>query len=172
MRPPAEHRAHAPREARCAVLTISDSRTLETDSGGQLLVDKLSGAGHRVVRRTIHPDEPALVGELVRSLIAGGEVDAIITTGGTGIGPRDATYEAVEEILEQELPGFGELFRFLSYREVGAAAMLSRATAGVSGGCVVIALPGSPDAVRLAMDELVLPELGHMVGVAKRRGSP
>lgn len=167
MHPPAEHRSHAPRTVRCAVFTISDSRTPETDAGGDLLCTKLTEAGHTVVSRAIHRDEPASVRAAVEAAIASGEVDAVLTTGGTGLGPRDSTYEALEGLLDKTLPGFGELFRFLSYADIGAAAMLSRATAGVARGCVVILLPGSPDAVRLAMDKLVVPELGHMVRVAR-----
>lgn len=167
MHPPAEHRLHAPRKVRCAVFTISDTRTPENDAGGDLLCGKLTDAGHAVVTRAIHHDEPALVRAAVEAALASGAVDAVLTTGGTGLGPRDSTYEALEGLLEKTLPGFGELFRFLSYADIGAAAMLSRATAGVSKGCVVILLPGSPDAVRLAMDKLVVPELGHMVRVAR-----
>jgi molybdenum cofactor biosynthesis protein B len=167
MHPPAEHRGQAPRTVRCAVFTVSDTRTPETDSGGDLLCTKLTEAGHIVVSRAIHRDEPALVRAAVEAAIASGAVDAVLTTGGTGLGPRDSTYEALEGLLDKTLPGFGELFRFLSYADIGAAAMLSRATAGVAKGCVVILLPGSPDAVRLAMDKLVVPELGHMVRVAR-----
>lgn len=168
MHPPDTHRHEAPRSVRCAVFTISDTRTAATDTGGALLADGLTSAGHAVVLRELHKDEPAVVRERVAQAIASGMVDAILTTGGTGLGPRDSTYEALEGLLDKTLPGFGELFRFLSYAEIGAAAMMSRATAGVSKGCVVIALPGSPDAVRLALDKLVLPELGHMVRVAGR----
>lgn len=167
LHPPEQHRAHAPLTVRCAVLTISDTRTPETDAGGDLLAAKLVEAGHAVIARGIHKDEPAAVRAAVEATIASGTIDAVLTTGGTGLGPRDSTYEALESLLEKTLPGFGELFRSLSYAEVGAAAMLSRATAGVAKGCVIILLPGSPDAVRLAMDKLVVPELGHMVKVAR-----
>lgn len=163
-----EHRAAAPCRVRCAVLTISDTRTLETDTGGGLLERELQGAGHEVVVRQILRDEPADVRERVRQLVEDPRIDAILTTGGTGITSRDSTYEAIEGLLEKRLDGFGELFRFLSYGEIGAVAMLSRATAGAARGKVVIALPGSPDAVRLALEKLVLPELAHMVGMARR----
>lgn len=163
-----EHRAAAPGRVRCAALTISDTRTLETDSGGTLLEQELRRAGHEVVVRQILRDEPADVRDRVRQLIEDPRIDAILTTGGTGITSRDSTYEAIEWLLEKRLDGFGELFRFLSYGEIGAAAMLSRATAGAVRGKVVIALPGSPDAVRLALAKLVLPELGHMVGMARQ----
>lgn len=169
MHPPDEHRHAAPRTVRCAVLTISDTRTLDNDGGGNLLASLLEEGGHTVAHRAIHPDEPVVVRAAIADIIASGAVDAVITTGGTGLGARDSTVEAIEGLLDKELRGFGELFRFLSFAEIGAAAMLSRATAGVSKGCAVIALPGSPDAVRLALTKLVLPELAHMVGVAKRR---
>lgn len=169
MHPPDEHRRAAPRVVRCAVLTISDTRTLDNDGGGNLLVSLLEGAGHDVTSRAILKDDPEPVRAAVAQAVASGQFDVVLTTGGTGIGARDSTYEAVEGLLDKQLPGFGELFRSLSFAEIGAAAMLSRATAGVAQGCVVIALPGSPDAVRLALTKLVLPELGHMVGVARRR---
>ncbi|MBI2897400.1 MAG: molybdenum cofactor biosynthesis protein MoaB [Deltaproteobacteria bacterium] len=163
-----EHRAAAPRHVRCAVLTISDTRSIETDTGGALLSSELPGAGHEVVVRQILRDEPDDVRARVRELAEDPRIDAILTTGGTGITSRDSTYEAIEGLLEKRLDGFGELFRFLSYAEVGPAAMLSRATAGALRGKILIALPGSPDAVRLALSKLVLPELGHMVEMARR----
>ena len=169
MHPPEQHRKHGLRSVRCAVVTVSDSRTPSTDAGGDLLVELFEGAGHTIGLRALHPDEPAVVRAAVEQAIASGTVDAVVTTGGTGLGVRDSTYEAIESLLEKQLPGFGELFRSLSYAEIGAAAMLSRATAGVCRGCIIIALPGSPDAVRLAMNKLILPELGHMVGVARHR---
>jgi molybdopterin adenylyltransferase len=167
MQPPAAHRQQAPRHVRCAVFTVSDTRTPETDTGGALLCDALSAGGHTVALRAIHPDDPAVVRTAVADAIASGAIDAVLTTGGTGVSARDTTYEAITGLLQKTLPGFGELFRSLSYAEIGAAAMMSRAVAGVSQGCVIIALPGSPDAVRLALDKLILPELGHMVKVAK-----
>lgn len=167
MHPPAAHRQQAPHHVRCAVFTVSDTRTLDTDTGGALLCDGLAAAGHLVALRGIHPDDPVMVQAAVESAIASGAVDAVLTTGGTGVSARDTTYEAITGLLHKTLPGFGELFRSLSYAEIGAAAMMSRAVAGVCHGCVVIALPGSPDAVRLALDKLILPELGHMVKVAK-----
>lgn len=162
------HRAGTPASVRCAVLTISDTRTRDDDEGGGILKEKLGVAGHDVVVYEILRDEPALIRARLRALIEAGDVDAIVTTGGTGIAARDSTYEAVASILEKRLDGFGELFRFRSWDQVGAAAMLSRAIAGAAGGRIVIALPGSPKAIRLALDELVLPELAHMVKLAKR----
>ena len=153
---------------RCAVLTISDTRTLETDSGGGTVIDLLQTAGHTIAERAIVRDDEAAVQAWLQAQRSRPDVDAIITTGGTGIARRDRTYEAIERLFDKPLPGFGELFRMLSYQEIGAAAMLSRACAGISQCRVVIALPGSVNAVRLAMEKLVLPELGHLVREARR----
>ncbi len=154
----------------CAVLTVSDTRTLETDRGGSLIVEMLRSAGHEVVRRGIVPDEPDQVRAWVQEALEDPSVQAVLTTGGTGIAPRDRTYEVVSQLLDKRLDGFGELFRMLSYQEVGAAAMLSRAIGGVARGKILLAMPGSPAAVRLAMEKLVLPELGHLVWEATRPG--
>ncbi len=153
---------------RCFVLTVSDTRTVDTDTGGRAVADLLAAAGHQVVGRTIVKDDAALVRETILTQLESNEVDAVISTGGTGITSRDSTYEAVVSLLEKRLDGFGELFRMLSYEQVGAAAMMSRATAGLARGRIVIALPGSEAAVRLAMDKLVVPELGHMVQQARK----
>jgi molybdenum cofactor biosynthesis protein B len=161
-----EHRKTAVTGVRCAVLTISDTRALETDVSGRLIVDLLEGAGHVVAKRQILRDEPMDVHETVVALL--GAVDALITTGGTGITSRDSTYEAVAGLLEKRLDGFGELFRALSYEEIGSAAMLTRAVAGVARGTAVFILPGSEHAVRLGMTKLILPELGHVVRELRR----
>lgn len=150
------------------VITVSDTRTLDTDTSGRTIADSLASAGHVVHGRSLLKDEPADVSALVQQLVAGGDVDVVITTGGTGIASRDSTFEAVDGLLEKRLPGFGELFRMLSYHEIGARAMLSRATAGLAGRAIVIALPGSEAAVRLAMEKLVIPALGHLVHEARR----
>lgn len=163
-----EHRAQAPASVQCYVLTISDTRTEATDAGGRVIVDLLEAGGHRVAGRRIVPDDLDQVCAAVADPLADSSVQAIITTGGTGIASRDTTYEAIERMLDTRLDGFGELFRMLSYQEIGAAAMLSRACAGVARGKVVISLPGSPHAVRLAMMKLILPELGHLVREASR----
>jgi molybdenum cofactor biosynthesis protein B len=163
-----EHRERGRGPVRCAVLTVSDTRTLETDEGGRLVVELLESAGHTVVRRGIVPDEPDRVRGWLEEALADPQVQAVLTTGGTGIAPRDRTYEVVSGLLEKRLDGFGELFRMLSYQEIGPAAMLSRAVGGVARGKVVLAMPGSPAAVRLAMEKLVLPELGHLVWEASR----
>ena len=158
-----EHKAVAPRRVRVFVLTVSDTRTEETDTAGRAICELLKSAGHVVAGKAIEKDEPARVAELVRQHAVIGDVEAIITTGGTGITSRDSTYEAIDALLTKRLPGFGELFRMLSYQDIGSAAMMSRACAGTIGKAVVISLPGSEKAVRLAMTKLVIPELGHLV---------
>jgi molybdenum cofactor biosynthesis protein B len=160
----ASHRSQAPARVACAVLTISDTRTTETDTGGRAIADLLASAGHPVVERRLVRDEPAQVAETVRTWMARGDVQAIITTGGTGLSTRDSTYEALAGLFVKRIDGFGELFRSLSFQEIGSAAMLSRAAAGIAGGCVIFLLPGSEPAVRLGMEKLILPELGHVVG--------
>ena len=163
-----EHRAAAPTSVRCYVLTISDSRTEATDTSGRAIQDLLSGKGHQVTGRQILPDDPARVRAALRAQLANPDVQAILTTGGTGISSRDNSYEAIDSLLEKRLAGFGELFRALSYQEIGAAAILSRACAGTSQGKVILSVPGSEHAVRLAMTKLILPELGHLVREAAR----
>jgi molybdenum cofactor biosynthesis protein B len=160
---PDEHKANAPASIGCWVLTISDSKTLETDTSGKLIRELLGGAGHQVVGSEIVRDEPTEVQRVIRDACANPAVRAVIMTGGTGITSRDSTFEAVEAMLDKRLPGFGELFRMLSYHEVGGAAMLSRAQMGVARGRIVVSLPGSPNACRLALEKLLLPELGHLV---------
>ncbi|MEO6238043.1 MAG: molybdenum cofactor biosynthesis protein B [Vicinamibacterales bacterium] len=162
----AEHRQTAVAGVRCAVLTISDTRAPETDVSGRTIVELLEADGHIVAKRQILRDEPKDVHAAVLEQVGG--VDAIITTGGTGITPRDSTYEAIAGLFDKRLAGFGELFRYLSYAEIGSAAMLSRACAGVARGTIVFMLPGSENAVRLAMTKLILPELGHVIGELRR----
>lgn len=164
----AEHRRDSPASVSVHVVTVSDTRTIETDASGRLVAELLEQGGHRVHGRTLLRDEPADVREAVVGLTAPGGPDVVITTGGTGITARDGTFEALDGVLTKRLPGFGELFRFLSYQQIGAAAMLSRATAGLVDRTVIIALPGSEQAVRLALEELVLPEIGHLVREARR----
>jgi molybdenum cofactor biosynthesis protein B len=158
-----EHKARAPRSVRCYVVTVSDTRTEATDSSGRAIVEQLKAAGHAVLGRTIVKDDPALVRSAIERQLANVDVQVIITTGGTGITSRDSTIEAVDALLEKRLEGFGELFRNLSYQQIGAAAMMTRATAGLAAGRIVVSLPGSEAAVRLAMEKLLLPELGHLV---------
>ena len=157
----ATHRKDAPASVRCFVLTISDTRTVETDTSGDAIAQALTSAGHDVAGRRIVRDEPATVREIVRA--ESRNVPVIVTTGGTGITARDSTYEAISALLDKRLDGFGELFRMLSYEQIGSAAMLSRACAGSIGTTAIFALPGSEQAVRLAMDKLILPEIGHVV---------
>ena len=157
------HKANAPRFVSCYVLTVSDTRTEATDSSGHAIIELLTSAGHIVAGHAIVRDEPADVERMLLDQLANGDVHVIITTGGTGITSRDSTYEAIDRLLDKRLDGFGELFRMLSFHEIGPAAMMSRATAGVARGKIIVALPGSEDAVRLAMTELLIPELGHLV---------
>ena len=165
---PDEHKAAAPATVGCFVLTVSDTRTPETDTGGAVIRELLTGGGHTVVASRIVRDEPADVARVVREACADARVQVVILTGGTGITSRDSTFEAVEALLDKRLPGFGELFRVLSYEQVGAAAMLSRAQMGIHARRIVVSLPGSPNACRLALEKLLLPELGHLVREAGR----
>ncbi|PZV08739.1 MAG: molybdenum cofactor biosynthesis protein [Leptolyngbya sp.] len=158
--------AHPPalgRPVRCAVVTVSDTRTVESDLSGQLLQTLLAEAGHQVSDYRIVPDEPQQICPLCQSLAA--QVDCIILTGGTGIAPRDTTYDAIAALLEKTLPGFGEIFRQLSFQEIGSRAIGSRAVAGVYQSTLIFSLPGSSKAVTLAMEALILPELSHLVSL-------
>ena len=163
-----QHRRQAPKRVGCAVITVSDTRTPETDSGGQTIVDMLETAGHTVLDRRIVPDEPDDLQAATMEFADTKDVDAILITGGTGIAERDQTPDTVDQLLTKRLPGYGELFRMLSYQEIGAAAMLSRAAGGLVGLTVVLTMPGSPAAVRLAMEKLVLPEITHLIEHARR----
>lgn len=159
-----QHRRHAARRGAVtlAVVTVSDTRTSKTDRNAAYLTAAIEASGNRLHSIRIVPDEPDRVRGALRDLIAEASVQVILFNGGTGISRRDRTYDVLSRELEKELTGFGELFRMLSYQQVGAAAMLSRATAGVCSGKVVVSTPGSPGAVRLAWEKLVLPELGHL----------
>jgi len=168
MRADIEHKQQAPRVVRCFVVTVSDTRTEANDTGGRAVADLLTAAGHVVSGRALVKDDALQVRDVVEAQLANAEVDVVITTGGTGITSRDTTYEVIDALIDKRLDGFGELFRMLSYDQVGAAAMMSRATAGLARGHIVIALPGSEAAVRLAMEKLVLPELGHLVQQARK----
>lgn len=168
MRSDAEHKQQAPRQVQCYVLTVSDTRTDSTDKSGDAIVSLLTGAGHTVTGRTIVRDDGDVVKRTIERQLANHEVDVIITTGGTGITSRDNTYEAVSAVFEKRLDGFGEIFRMLSYDAIGTSAMMSRAAAGLVAGRILIALPGSEAAVRLAMEKLILPELGHLVQQARK----
>ncbi|MBI2828103.1 MAG: molybdenum cofactor biosynthesis protein MoaB [Acidobacteria bacterium] len=163
-----EHQAQAPASVACYVLTVSDSRTPDTDLSGRAIRQLLESSGHLVTGHAIVKDEPAQVTSHVRAHLADPRTQVIISTGGTGVTSRDGTFEAIDRVLEKRLDGFGELFRMLSFQEIGAAAMLSRATAGTAARKAIFVLPGSEQAVRLAMTRLILPELGHVVQQLRR----
>jgi molybdenum cofactor biosynthesis protein B len=159
-----EHRRQAVEEKGSiafAIVTVSDTRTPETDRSGQTIRQMAEAGGHQVIATRIVRDEPEEVAEALEDF-SGSGAQVIVFNGGTGVSKRDRTYDVLSRSLEKELPGFGEIFRMLSYTEIGAAAMLSRATAGTYRGCVVISVPGSTNAVRLAMEKLILPEIQHL----------
>ena len=158
-----KHRESAPEQVRVAVLTISDTRTPDTDTGGDTVEELMRDAGHEIVERDIVRDEASSIRTRLVNLLARPDVDAVVTTGGTGISARDTTYEVVDRMLEKKLDGFGEIFRMLSYEEIGAAAVLSRAVAGAVGTKFIACLPGSRNAVRLAVERLLVPEISHVV---------
>ena len=161
-----QHRRAAPARVPTAVVTVSDTRSLETDTAGARVVELLEKGGHPVVGRSIVRDEPGEISAALREFVARDDVRAVIFTGGTGVAPRDVTPDTVGPLLDRVIPGFGELFRLLSYQEIGSAALLSRALAGLASGRVVFVLPGSQGAVALAMERLLLPELAHLAGEA------
>lgn len=158
-----QHRAAAADSLTIGVITVSDTRTLDDDTGGELIVEMLTSNGHTIAARLIVTDDREQIVNAVLDLEGNPAVDAIITTGGTGIARRDVTYEAVCSILDRQIDGFGELFRMLSWEEIGSAAMLSRATAGAIGSTAIFSVPGSRNAIRLAMEQLILPEIAHVV---------
>ncbi|HEU4342577.1 MAG TPA: MogA/MoaB family molybdenum cofactor biosynthesis protein [Candidatus Binatia bacterium] len=159
----AEHKEKGKKSIRCFVVTVSDTRDEATDLSGQWIKSCLSNQGHSISGYRIVKDEPAQIEALLRDALSQSGVDTIIVNGGTGISPRDGTYEVIVKLLDKRLDGFGELFRYLSYQDIGSAAMMSRAVAGSAHGKVLISLPGSKGAVGLAMEKLILPELRHMV---------
>ncbi|GEN51796.1 MogA/MoaB family molybdenum cofactor biosynthesis protein [Halobacillus faecis] len=160
-----EHKARGSDSVSCLVLTVSDTRTEETDKSGRLMIEKLTNAGHTVSKYHIVKDEQSEIRDYTKSGVDDPDIDAVLINGGTGVAKRDITIEVIEGMLEKEMPGFGEIFRMLSYTEdIGSAAILSRAIAGVSGRTAIFSTPGSSGAVKLAMDRLILPELPHIVG--------
>lgn len=161
------HQDCAPIAVKCAVITVSDTRTTETDKSGQLIQEFLRQAGHQVGFYTIIKDEPTQIQLQLTQLCDRTDINALIFSGGTGIAPRDTTYDAISNLLEKTLPGFGEIFRFLSYQEIGSRAIASRATAGIYRGKLVFSLPGSSNAVKLAIEKLILPEIVHLVQLLK-----
>jgi len=158
-----EHKSQAPESVGCLVITCSDTRTPETDRSGQRIMQLLQDAGHRTVAYHILKDEPEQIVFRIGQDTANAEIQAIIINGGTGISRRDSTFEAVDALLEKRLDGFGEIFRYLTYQEIGSPAIMSRATAGIVKNRVVFSIPGSENAVRLAMEFLILPELPHLI---------
>ncbi|MCG5060922.1 MAG: molybdenum cofactor biosynthesis protein MoaB [Limnoraphis sp. WC205] len=163
MNPPLPHPDASDVPVNCAVITVSDTRTLETDKSGQLIQSLLKQAGYQIQEYLILPDEPQEIRSKVLGFCQRRDLDALMINGGTGIAPRDTTYDALERVLEKILPGFGEIFRSLSYAEIGSRAIASRAVAGICQGTLVFSLPGSTNAVKLAMEKLILPELTHLV---------
>lgn len=165
-----EHKSHARKHLKVGVLTASDTRTPENDKSGQLISQLFEGAGHHVEFYRIVRDEADVIAATIAESI--GNLDAMVITGGTGVAPRDCTADVVKKMLATELPGFGELFRMLSYQEIGSAALASRAIAGMRDGKFIAALPGSTGGCRLAMEKLILPEIGHLVNLANPLANP
>ncbi|MEN1679462.1 MAG: MogA/MoaB family molybdenum cofactor biosynthesis protein [Planctomycetota bacterium] len=165
---PSSHRDKDPSSVRCLVITVSDTRTDRDDRGGSLAVELLEAAGHMVKEKRIVPDEPSLIAAAVNEASQDESMDAVLLTGGTGVSARDQTPEAIAPLLTKELPGYGELLRQLSYEEIGPMALLSRAVGGVAGGTIVLTMPGSPAAVRLAVEKVIAPTLSHLVREATK----
>ncbi|MFC2005750.1 molybdenum cofactor biosynthesis protein B [Chloroflexota bacterium] len=163
-----EHKQKSPQSVSCAVLTISDSRTEQDDESGKLIIQKLSQNGHKIVSYAILKNEAGAISEKIHELLRQEELQVIITSGGTGVSHRDITVETISSILEKKLDGFGELFRYLSYQEIGTGSVMSRAIAGVTKGKVILCLPGSLGAANLVVDKIILPEIGHLVREATR----
>jgi molybdenum cofactor biosynthesis protein B len=160
---PHEHKEQAPRQAGCVVITCSDTRTAASDTSGYRIMHMLRDAGHTVVFYQLVKDEPSKIKAAIKKAVANKKVQAIIINGGTGIAKRDSTFEAIEGLLEKKLDGFGEVFRALTYQEIGSPAIMTRATAGTYKGRIIFSTPGSENAVKLAMEKLILPELGHIL---------
>jgi molybdenum cofactor biosynthesis protein B len=163
-----QHRCSSPKSVRCAVVTISDTRTIETDRGGELMMKLLVDGGHAVSSRHIVRDDPREIEPMLLKLANPDETDAVLLTGGTGIAARDRTFETVSGLLTKAMPGYGEIFRMLSYEDIGPAAMLSRAVGGVLNNVIVLTMPGSVAAVQLAMEKLIVPEIRHLVYEARK----
>lgn len=160
---PHEHKEHAPRQAGCVVITCSDTRTPQSDTSGYRIMVMLRDAGHSVASYQIVKDEPSKIKAAIKKAVKNKKAQAIIINGGTGIAKRDSTFEAIEGLLEKKLDGFGEVFRALTYQEIGSPAIMTRATAGTYKGRIIFSTPGSENAVKLAMEKLILPELGHIL---------
>lgn len=164
-----EHKKEAPNSVNCMIITVSDTRNKETDKSGNLIKELLEENGHKVTEYCLVKDEYEGIQDLLKSAAVRADIDAILLNGGTGIALRDTTYEAVKDLLHKEIPGFGEIFRYLSYAEdIGTAAILSRAVAGVYASKAVFSMPGSSGAVKLAMNRIIIPELGHVIREIKK----
>jgi len=163
-----DHKRHAAKSVVAAVLTVSDTRTRRTDVTGKLIREELVKAGHKVIRQGIVKDEQREIRAWLKAALKDARLHAIVINGGTGLAKRDVTVEAVRPLLEKEADGFGDLFRMLSHKDIGSAAIMSRALAGVAKRKVIFCIPGSPDAARLALKALIIPELGHIVWEIKR----
>jgi molybdenum cofactor biosynthesis protein B len=162
-----EHKRKHQKSVTFHVITASDTRTEDTDHSGKFLLETFEQNGHKRTGYQLLKDEPELIRGAIETILEAGSADVVVVNGGTGIARRDSTFEAIDSLLEKRIPGFGELFRYLSYEDIGAAAMLSRATAGVARKAIVISLPGSTAAVKLATEKLIMPEIGHMVGLVR-----
>lgn len=167
----AQHRAEAPRSVECAIVTVSDTRTVADDRSGALIAEILAAAGHVVRSHVVVKDEPVAIRQALDDAADTGTIRAVLLDGGTGIAPRDNTYETLSALLEKRLDGFGEIFRVLSFHEIGPPAMLSRAVAGTYRRMIVFSMPGSTNAVRLAMEKLIAPELAHAIRELDKRGA-
>jgi molybdenum cofactor biosynthesis protein B len=163
-----EHKHASPQSAKCAVITTSDSRTATDDESGKYIKQRLMEAGNTITHYVILKNDAVIIGDEVKRLIEHSDVQVIITSGGTGLSKRDVTVNTIRALLEKELEGFGELFRTLSYQEIGAGAIMSRALAGVARTKIIICIPGSLGAVKLAVDKIIIPEIGHLVREATR----
>jgi molybdenum cofactor biosynthesis protein B len=168
----AQHRDRSARQASVWIATLSDTRTPQSDHGGAAIRSFLEAASHRVIGASILREDKTSLSVELRKIVAKPKVDVLICTGGTGIAPRDLAYEALQQLYERVLPGFGELFRMLSWQEIGSAALLSRASAGICGSVLIFSLPGSLAAIELAMQQLILPEMQHLLGELDRRNAP
>jgi len=167
-----DHKEKAKIKAKCFIITVSDTRTDETDTSGMLIADELTKAGHSIISKIILPDEPDKIKNAVIKEAGRENVDAIILNGGTGISLRDSTFEAVEGLLDKTLTGFGEIFRYLSFNDIGSPAIMSRATAGIKNGKLIVSIPGSQGAVSLALEKIIIPELSHILWELRKHLPP
>jgi molybdenum cofactor biosynthesis protein B len=163
-----EHLKLAQQKLKCAVVTFSDTRNKQTDKSGKIIIEQLEKEGHKLVEYFIVKENPAEIKAVCEKLLAHSEVDALVTNGGTGLSGRDSTIEVIRPLLDKELEGFGEIFRFVSFQQIGSAAIMSRATAGIANKKAVFCLPGASKAVKLAMSRIILQQLAHVIFEARR----